>query len=159
VKTRWWLLLPIPILVAGVTGWAVLQIPGPVELDFVEVDGLVYEMDDFPKVDLRLRTGPEPYEPALLTGPELAERIRWWIPESGDRNADETFDFQNGLLVVRATPIKRAAVRAIIGLHRVRYQGLALLHSQDSELKAAFGNLLSSGRWVRASLHEVRFLK
>ncbi len=141
---RRWTLLPLPFLALGSVWWGVLSIPGPVELKFYDVDAddLVYQMaNGFPGVDISLAGKPDPYFPPCMTGMELAERIQFLLPEARDKNVDETIDFCNGFIVVRATPIKQAAVRAIIGLHQLRNRVLVAAHAYDSKIEAAFSRL------------------
>src|SRR5260221_11740641 len=119
MKRRWYL-FPIPFLALGVAGWGVLSIPGPVELELYDVDAddLVYwGMGGFPSVDIRLATRPDPYYPPRMTGMDLAARIECLLPGSWDRDGDEMVVFYDGRIIVRATPIKQAAVRTILGVH------------------------------------------
>lgn len=145
-------LLPLPFLVLGFAWWGVLSIPGPVELELYDVDAddLVYKgLGGFPGVDISLADKPDPYYPPMMTGMDLAARIEWLLPGSWDGDGDEMVVFYNGLIAVRATPIKQAAVRAILGLHKLRNRVLVAVHAHDSEIKAAFSRLLGKLPLVR----------
>lgn len=135
---RRWTLLPLPFLALGAAWWGVLLIPGPVELELYDVDAndLVYQMaGGFPGVDISLSQEPDPYYPPRMTGMELAERIQFLLPEARDRSVDETIDFYDGFIVVRATPIKQATVRTIIGLHKLRNRVLIAIHARITRSK------------------------
>ena len=142
MKRRWCFL---PLLALGFAWWGILSIPGPVQLKLYDVDAdeLVYAApSSFPSVDISLATRPEPYYPPRLTGNELAERIEWLLPESRDKNSHEVIVFLDGYIAVRATPTKQAAVRAILGLHKLRNRVLVAVHAHDVEIKEACSRLV-----------------
>jgi len=123
----------------------VLSIPGPVgpELYGVDADRLVYPMSGgFPGVDISLLGSPDRYDPPLMTGHELAERIGCLLAESMDQNAHEVLVFLEGYIAVRATPVKQAAVRAILGFHQGRSRALVAAHAQVFRIKDGFLHLV-----------------
>ncbi len=130
MKKLWWI-APLTLAVTVVTGWLLLRIPGPLQLELYDVQDLVYGMTDMPGVDISLAQKPNPYDPVSMTGMELAERICFLLPGLSDRKADERIVFSNGLVIARTTGIKQAAVHGIIAAHRSYNRFLTALHSRD----------------------------
>ena len=113
-----------------------LHLPSDPRLELYEVQDLVYDLPDFPSVDISLAT-KDPVDPILhvdliLLGSELADRLQPLVPGS-----DVPVQFQNGLIIVRGTSAQHVAVRAALAAHRVRNSAVTSIIDGISRAKAA----------------------
>lgn len=107
-------------------------LPARVRLELYDVQDLTYSMNDFPGVEISL--SPAIGESDLMTGEDLAHQILALVPGSWHEGAGRSVQFQNGLLIVRATRAQHAAVRALLAVHRARLSVLESLHTAGTKM-------------------------
>lgn len=115
------------VLVAAI---AALLLPAPSRLELYDVQDLTYSIVDMPGVDISLAGCPDPVIEVDLrmTGMELAGKLQFLSPES-------PIHFQNGLLIVRASPSQHAAIRgALLGYRARNLTSLWIIDRLDSLL-------------------------
>ncbi len=115
----------VTLLALIVVAPTALFLPGPVTLELYDVQDIVYTMPDWPSVDISLAgsgtdgmTVGMTVDYHLLT--DLADDVRTLVPGSRNRAGGRSVNCQNGLLIVRATPVQHVAVRLALALTRSR---------------------------------------
>lgn len=112
-------ILPLLLLAAAAT----LYVPGPAQLDLYDVRDLVYDLPDFPSVDISLANGDQQCYFEMI-GMDFADMLGWLVP-GGDGSAERRgVAFSNGLVIARATRAQHAAIWTAIALWRIRTRSL-----------------------------------
>ncbi|MBI3854879.1 MAG: hypothetical protein HY293_04230 [Planctomycetes bacterium] len=109
-------------LTAGILAFLVLaaygalRLPSRIHLELYDVQDLTYSMADFGSSAISLAKDKEDRE--LFTGEDLANRIVALLPGDWNEARGNSIQFQNGVLIVRATSAQQVAIRVILAGYR-----------------------------------------
>ena len=119
-----------------------LLLPTRVKLELYDVQDLTYAMSDFSSTAISLSPAIEDRD--LMTGEDLANDLQAIVPGSWEESAGRTIQFQNGLLIVRATALQQVAVRMRLAVHRARMCIAEWMHAARASLKPGVSTGMSS---------------
>jgi hypothetical protein len=114
---------------------AALLLPTRITLELYDVQDITYSLADFGGgVSISLAGREDPYEDIQFSGEEVANVLRAIVPGLSDDASGRTIQFQNGLIIVRATAPQHAAVRCCL---TVTQAAIASLNEVNKRLARA----------------------
>jgi hypothetical protein len=113
-----------------------LLLPTGNSLELYDVQDITYSLNDFGGgVDISLAGSDTHEDPICVTGFELVERLTAIIPGLWGVDDDRTIQFQNGMIIVRATAAQHAVIRSYLALHRVAVNRFASMNASITRAK------------------------
>ena len=123
------------VLAAG----AAFLLPTGIKLELYDVQDLSCDLAFFPSVDINIASPGIQLDP-ICDGEELALRLQGVVPGPWTERSGRSVQFQNGLLIVRATRTQHAGVDAYLAFRRAQVRlEEAVLRAKTTICATVFG--------------------